>query len=86
MISNVWYQPQWQCSWCDYLHGLQNKKTKEWIIFPESPCKPDMQLKKLVGAWKNGRMNYLDKEHEAPMKAWLKDQLQVWHDLEPDVE
>ena len=84
--NSVYHGPQWECGWCDYLHGFKNNKTSEWTIFPETPCNPDMRPKDLVAKVSKGTLNYEMKEHQPHVKAWLEDQLLEWYDPEPAVD
>jgi len=45
----------WECGWCPYLYGRQDKKTKVWQIAGASPCKPDMRPPEKVG-WHSGKI------------------------------
>jgi len=86
--ANIWYQNNWQCGWCDYLHGKENKKTGEWWIHPDSPCKPDMQPKVLIAKNIKGRLQ-LESGTESDrlaLQTWLEGQLLEWTEEEVDVD
>ena len=84
--ANVWYQNNWQCGWCDYLHGVENKKTGEWWIHPDSPCKPEMAPKILIAKNLKGGLSWEKRGHEAQVQAWLQTQLLSWTEEEVDVD
>jgi len=66
--------PSWQCEWCPYHHGIQNKVTKEWTTYESSPCKPDM-TKKQVGKTEKNIFKCISPEHEESLNLYLKSQL-----------
>lgn len=85
----VYYGNSWECEWCDYMHGTQDKRTKEWTISESSPCKPKL-CKTLVAKNAAKGIRYEDAQMQrlfAPsLNLWLKDQLLEWTEQETDVE
>ena len=82
-ISSVFYGPQWDCEWCDYLHGVQDKKTKSWYVSDKSPCRPEMPTKVAVAKYLKGKLVILEDGHEAAAQ-WVETQLPEWTE-EPSV-
>ena len=80
LISGIYYGPQWECEWCDYLHGVQDKKTKHWTIFPETACNPEMPDKVQVAKVLKHGTEWLLPEHQEAALEWVKDQLQSYTD------
>ena len=84
--ANVWYQNNWQCGWCDYLHGKENKKTGEWWIHPDSPCKPEMAPKLLIAKNLKNGLHWENRGYEDKVHSWLEGQVLEWTEEEVGVE
>lgn len=86
LINKIWYKPNWQCEWCDYLHGYKDKKTGQWWISDESPCKPDLRPSEEVAKVSKGQLQWLLPNHQAQVEHWIKEQLQSFSKPEDIVE
>lgn len=84
-VNSVNVGPSWQCEWCPYHHGIQNRKTKEWTTFEDSPCKPNL-VRTLVGQTEKGTFKCCSKEHEESLTLWLKTQVLEYQIEEDAVE
>jgi len=60
---NVWYQPCWQCGWCDYNH--------------EQACQPIMD-KMQVAKTEKGKLICLEEEHAQSLKKFLETAVLEW--------
>lgn len=83
-LTGVKYGTSWECGWCDYLHGFQDRKTKLWTIDPGSPCKPEMVAPDFVAKNKDGRWQ-IDDGHQEGVEGFLAEQVAEWSPDE-DVE
>ena len=84
-VNSVFVGPSWQCEWCPYHHGMQDKKTKEWTTFESSPCKPNL-VKTQVGKAEKGIFKCISADHEESLTLWLKDQVLEYQIEEEVVE
>lgn len=83
--NSVSVGPSWQCEWCDYHHGTQDKKDKQWTTFEDSPCQPDM-TKMQVGKTEKNFFKCISPAHEESLTLWLKSQVLEYAIKEEDVE
>lgn len=82
-LTGVKYGVSWECEWCDYLYGKQDKKTKVWTVDSDSPCKPDMTQPDFVAKQKDGRWR-VEPEHEAGVESFLLGVEPEWWDSEDE--
>lgn len=86
LVNKIWYKPNWQCEWCDYLHGYKDKKTGEWWVSEDSPCKPDLQPSLEIAKVIKGELQFTNVGHKAQVESWLRSQLQSFSKPEDLVE
>lgn len=84
LVAGVWWQPSWQCEWCDFVYGIKDKRSGEWTVDPSSPCKPDLRPKLQVAKTIEKTMTLLEPKHEREVEACLASALPAWEDPEDE--